>query len=123
MKAIQNAGELYVSHVSHSKLLDLLEQIGVRGVRLELFRNYLTNRSQWEKIGDCISNEKIIVHDVSQGSVLGPFVFSLRINDIFELEASGIIIFCADDTAILYTSSTWEDLKRNDDLHKIFLWQ
>ena len=68
--------------VSHKILLEKLQYYGVRGVALNLFRSYLTNRKQLTVIGDCVSDFELIEWGVPQGNVLGPLLFLIFINDI-----------------------------------------
>ena len=58
--------------VSHSMMLEALQDIGVNNVELNLFKSYLSNRKQQVKIGNQISLEKSVEWGVPQGTVLGP---------------------------------------------------
>ena len=68
--------------VNHEILLKKLEHYGIRGNALNWFKCYLSNRYQKVKIGNTLSDERKIIHGVTQGSVLGPILFLLYINDI-----------------------------------------
>lgn len=97
--------------VDHQQLLGSLEDVGIRGVAHNLFKSYLSDRKQCVKIDDTYSSFELIKCGVPQGTVLGPILFILYINNLLTIGTSGHIISFADDTVILYTSSSWEDLK------------
>lgn len=97
--------------VSHTQLLHTLESIGFRGTPYQLMLSYLTNREQCVNIGNIMSSRKIVEYGVPQGTVLGPILFNIYLNSLFDLHLRGDIISFADDTAILYTDENWSDLK------------
>lgn len=101
-----------------------LQDIGVRQECLKLFQNYITNRQQCVKVGDVYSDKLTVEYGIPQGTVLGPILFSIYINDLFSLTDRGDIIGFADDTAIFYKAKTWEELKTlvENDLRNIKNW-
>ena len=110
--------------VNHEILLTKLEHYGIRDKMLEWFRSYLSKRKQYISI-DGRSYELLdITCEVPQGSVLGPLLFLIYINDL--LNASEVLDFYlfADDTNIYFESKTLDDIEKtlNGELNKLFIW-
>lgn len=97
--------------VSHTKLLESLEDLGFRGKSLNLFKNYINDRVQCCQINYSKSNERVVEYGVPQGTVLGPILFSIYVNNLFNLQTTGTIISFADDTVVIYQKQTWAELK------------
>lgn len=106
--------------VSHHILLRKLSQYGIRGVALSWFQSYLSGRTQHVYVGTSCSLSHAIDWGVPQGSVLGPLLFLLYINDLAGLKIEGKFTIFADDTTILWhcpdvvslSASVVSDLKR-----------
>ena len=86
--------------VWHAGLIFKLRQFGIRGTMLNLFIDYLSNRKQRVVIEGQCSNWTYIRSGVPQGSILGPLLFLIYVNDIIDDIESGILLF-ADDTCLL----------------------
>ena len=89
--------------VPHKQLLHKLYSTGVRGSLLRWFESYLTDRTQVTMIGSHLSDPLEITSGVIQGSVLGPTLFLLYINDILRHVRHGQPFLFADDIKIAYT--------------------
>lgn len=95
--------------VDHEILIRKLNYMGFRGHSEDYFKSYVTNRKQFTQIGDNKSNEIVITKGVPQGSVLGPILFCLYINDIINAVSADAVLF-ADDAAFFVYSPTLESL-------------
>ena len=85
--------------VCHKRLLIKLDHYGIRGTAFKLIQSYLNNRLQYVSINNIESNRKSDIMGVLQGSVLGPLLFLIFINDLQNCLKS-IPRLLADDTAL-----------------------
>ena len=96
--------------VDHKILLSKLNHYGIRGPAFSLLKSYLTDRKQYVQIGKNKSEHLQINYGVPQGSVLGPLLFILYINDLFKACSIGNLRIFADDTTIFFRCSTKEEI-------------
>jgi endonuclease/exonuclease/phosphatase (EEP) superfamily protein YafD len=96
--------------VNHRVLIQKLNKAGIGGPLLWWFASYLKGRKHRVKIGDALSGDLGLEFGVPQGSVLGPLLFIAYINDLFLLPLKASIIGYADDTSLLYSAETKEDI-------------
>jgi len=110
--------------VDHKILLGKLNLYGIRGIINDWFKSYLQNRRQTTLINQKISGKNDMVLGVPQGSVLGPLLFLLYINDISAISKTLQFHLFADDTNILYSNKCLKSLekKMNDELKKLYEW-
>ena len=86
-------------------MLRKLGHYGIRGAPHEWFLPYLYNRNQYVSVNEHVSNELVITHGVLEGSVLGPLLFLLHINDFPSVLKFLTLYLFADGTNIYYEPS------------------
>ena len=91
--------------ISHQILLDKLHKIGIRGNIHCLLKSYLMSRSQYVICNGAKSDVKFVESGAPQGSILGPLLFILFMNDCFCSSTLLLSILFADDTSV-YLEST-----------------
>ena len=110
--------------VDHGILLSECNHFGVKGTSYQWFKSYLTGRQQYTTIAHLKSDLCSINYGVPQGSVLGPILFLLYINDLNQAILHSKVHHFADDTNFLYASHSLKKLNKtiNFDLSNLVQW-
>ena len=110
--------------IDHNILLEKLENYGIRGVAHKWFHNYLYDRYQYVNYANVSSNKRKIVCGVPQGSILGPLLFLLYINDLASACPELFAVMYADDSNMFKQGRCLKILESvvNTSLCKVSKW-
>ena len=110
--------------VNHDILFDKLEMYGIRGVALKWFKSYLSNRYQYVVYNGEQSDRKLITCGVPQGSILGPLLFLLYINDLADVSDKLFALLFADDSNMFISGKDIDELvnSMNTEMEKVIDW-
>ncbi len=109
--------------ISRDILLQKLEHYGIRGIAKIWISNYLSDRTQYVQLESTKSEICVIDCGVPQGSILGPLLYLIYVNDISEATDGNLLSF-ADDTSLLISDHDIESLfnKTNIEINKLYSW-
>ena len=110
--------------VNHDILLSKLEHYVIRGIALAWFKSYLSDRYQYVSMNGFTSNLLNVPYGVPQGSVIGPLLFLIFINDLPNTTKKLKFYLFADDTNIYFESQSLGNLckKVNNELKYVKRW-
>ena len=99
--------------VNHEILLNKLTHYGIRGQAVDWFQLFLSHRVQYTLVSGFDSDPSLVTHGVPQGSVLGPLLFIIVINDLHKSVKHSQIQHFADDTNLLYSSKSMKKINKH----------
>ena len=110
--------------LNHTIMLQKLKSLGIRSTHLAWFNSYLSSRIQSTVIGQTSSTTRKINVGVPQGSILGPLLFSIYVNELPSCLIHTTATLFADDTVIYCSSKSASELQRllNEDLRRLAQW-
>ena len=110
--------------IDHEILLKKMHNYGIRGTVLSWFQDYLSHRQQYVVVHSSTSCKSYITCGVPQGSILGPLLFLIYINDIINSSSLLTYVLFADDTSVFYSHKCLNTLVNilNSELAKISKW-
>jgi hypothetical protein len=110
--------------INHEILLKKLNHYGISGLTNDWFHSYLSDRKQHVCVNNCISSTRTVLCGVPQGSILGPLLFIIYINDLTNVSSLIEVVMFADDTNLFIKEKSIEKLTEtaNLELSKISKW-
>lgn len=118
--------------VQHGILMDKLYMYGIRGNAAQWISSYLTGRLQYVVLNQRNMSKVIkyqsaylpVLHGIPQGSVIGPLLFNLYTNDIYNFISDILVFMYADDTTLFITSDSLQETKNisNVAINRLYEW-
>ena len=95
----------------HERLVSKLEAYGVQPKSSKFILSYLSNRQQRVRVGEKCSSWQTTSKGVPQGSVLGPMLFNVSVNDLFYFVKTVLLTNYADDNTLSYANINFQIVK------------
>ena len=110
--------------VNHKILVDKLSHMGIRDKANRWISSYLSNRNQHVKLNGVKSKCESVTCGVPQGSILGPLLFIIYINDLHRSLTKSSVFHFADDTNLLFSCKNPRNISKeiNEELKSLFEW-
>ena len=97
--------------IDHSILLEKLKLYGLDTIPLTFMENYMSCRRQITTVNGHNSKQEAVTYGTAQGSILGPLIFIMYVNDIFDsLDQDNSVFMYADDTLLISKAETIEEI-------------
>ena len=109
--------------VPHNRLMTKLEFYGIRGDLLQWIEAFLRNRQQRVVLEGCMSSTSQVLSGVPQGTVLGPTLFLLFINDLPSYVDSPVRLFADDCVIYREIKSNYDSVRLQEDLDNLNRWE
>ena len=110
--------------VNHKILVKKIYSYGIRGQLINWFKGYLDNRSQYVTYNEKRSDIKDVICRVPQGSILGPLLFKIYINDFASVSSTLYYVLFADDINVFISGNNLKKLINtlHIELDKLYAW-
>ena len=112
--------------INHNMLLVKLQDVGTSPSAIKWFHSYLTSRHQVVTIGTAVSDRLQVINSVAQGSILGPLLFSIYMNDLPSVPQHCSVQCYVDDTKLLLSFQSQDQsqvvTEINRDLARLCNW-
>ena len=109
--------------VDHEILLGKLGAIGANSQTVNWFNSYLTSRSQYVQVSDVSSNQRDVLCGVPQGSIIGPLLFIVYVNDMSNAVKCDLYLY-ADDSALIISGKSLTEIEKllSDNMSLVSQW-